>query len=257
MEQAVDVAAIDAEVEAMLGDLDMPELETTEAVIEDAGEPVVDAEVRIEALDEDIEAAVSDLDMAEAKAEVYDAADAGSVVSVDEVEEAHSAPAPEATTKTVRKSKKADGEATVRVRMDVKDLKPECFVLDMADADADLDANKLAVLAKRPAQKKVAEKFDNLLISAAAGKAPSKFTMDCYRALKAKEAITSAELVAVLTSSEKKSGGATYNIGTARSQAGQIMSLFPALKIATREGNKITLNKGSTLAGVMDSLLAA
>jgi hypothetical protein len=130
-------------------------------------------------------------------------------------------------------------------------------VLTLADAEGDLEANKAEVLRKRPAQVKVAEKFDNLLLAVAAGKAPSKFTMDCFRALKASGSITSKELVAALEATPMKTNGSKgYNGGTARSQAGQMMSLFPALKIATREGQKITLNPDSTLADALSAMLA-
>jgi hypothetical protein len=61
--------------------------------------------------------------------------------------------------------------------------------------------------------------------------------------------MTSAELVKHLLS---KGMGE----GTARSQAGQIMALFPALMIATRDGRSLKVNPKSVLTEALDILSA-
>lgn len=234
-----------SDIEMALAGLDMPELVET-SVESDVGEIIDDGA---------IEAAVNAIEAEEARAEIYEAADVGGDVDTETP-----APAPiEAKPVKVAKAKKAKKEKIAAApRVNVNDLAPEAFVLTLADADADLAANKDAVLARRPTQKKVAEKFDNLLVSIAGGRAPSKFTMDCFRVLHTKGSATSAEFVAALEATAKKHDtSGTYNIGTARSQAGQMMSLFPALKIATREGNKITLNADSVIADALGALIAA
>ncbi len=50
--------------------------------------------------------------------------------------------------------------------------------------------------------------------------------------------------------------GAGYTIGTARSQANQLMSLFPTLKVANRAGKTLTLNEDSTIVESFKSATA-
>lgn len=194
----------------------------------------VEASTALQAVDEDLEIPVDEnaLDVELAKAEAY--AEHESSTSIEEAPK--KAPSER---KNAKKAKATKPPSVPRVRS-VADLDAGAFVLT-TDEPADLEANKLAVLATRPTQKKIAEKFDNVLISAAAGKAPSTFVVDCFKILDTKKEVSSSELVAALLLDG-------YSDGTARSQAGQIMALFDVLKIADRSAMKLTLRKDSTLA---------
>ncbi|CAO3459608.1 hypothetical protein [Azospirillum argentinense] len=124
----------------------------------------------------------------------------------------------------------------------------------MDDDLSDTARLKEIVLAQRPAQKKIAEKFDNILCNIASGRLPSVYTMVAYNVVKAKGTATSADIVAAMTGG---AGPKAYSIGTARSQTGQLMALFDTLKIAKRSGNTLTLNPNSTLAAAIDRLAGA
>lgn len=172
-------------------------------------------------------------------------------VSTASVEAADEPEAPAAAT-----PKKTRAKGTPRVAKDVSDLPADAFVLTTVPP-ADLAANKATVLAKRPTQKKIAEKFDNLFQSIAAGKAPSVYVRSCFAVLDEKKTVTSSDLVAALRASEVgvgKSKGSTYNEGTARSQAGQIMVLFNAVGIADRDKQTLTLNDDSKIADYLRDL---
>lgn len=280
-----------ADIAAMLGDLDLSEadvleVEAIEADALEAGtiiepdetlspeeideiEQVAEiVELDLAALDEDIEGAVAQIELTEARQSAYDAqevVEGDAVLTAPEASEpaeviaAEAAPAKAAKAPKVAKTPKVPGIAKAP-RLNVSDLPNEAFMLD-ATVDPD-DASamaslKLDVLAKRPAQVKVAEKFDNILLAVNAGKLPSTYTVDCYQALKASGETTSAGLAAALSATTLRKGGSTYTIGTARSQAGQFMALAPALRIATREGNKLILNPDSLIAAALDALMGA
>ena len=95
--------------------------------------------------------------------------------------------------------------------------------------------------ALKPAQVKIAEKFENLFTALSVGKAPSTYVMIAFKLLDEKKTVTSADIVAAY----KASG---LGEGTARSQSGQIMHLFATVEIATRVGQTLTLNASSTIA---------
>lgn len=234
------------DVDLLLADLEIDEQEETEIEIEVRDEEIEGldealTEIEADLTEEDVAAAVTSLAIEEAKTEAYEAAEGEGY----EIAESEVAPA------KVKKTKKVEGPKTPRAPKMADSLAPESFVLSTEDDIDDLEALKTAVLAKCPSQKKIAEKFHNLLCAVAAGKLPSTYTMDCFRALEAKGGeILSTELVAALQAKG-------YSIGTARAQSGQIMVLFNVLGIATRAGNKLTANSTSTLAIALRTLDAA
>ncbi|AMB48335.1 hypothetical protein [Methylobacterium sp. AMS5] len=149
------------------------------------------------------------------------------------------------------KAVKKTSAGTGRVRQGLNDLPAEIFVLTDGEAPADLAAHKAAVIAACPAQKKVREKFENLLVSVANERLPSTYTQIAFRAL---AAAPGGEMTGVeLTNALKATG---LGEGTARSQSGQMMALFPALKIAVRSGNKIKLHDKSVLAAALKILMS-
>jgi hypothetical protein len=140
------------------------------------------------------------------------------------------------------KAPKTPKESKPKIERDLSAIADEFFQLDINGA-----ADKQAVMALRPTQKKVAEKFDNLFASLAAGRAPSVYTMACFKVLADKGEVTSSDLVAAMKAAASRSGGA-YSDGTARSQVGQLMNLFGAVGVASRATNKLTFNKDSKIA---------
>lgn len=197
---------------------------------------VPEIEVEVEAADEDAHDAIAnEIDMEEQRDAIY-AEQPADNTSLD-------APAPAAPKKA-----RAASTGVARARTAVADLGEDNFVLT-TDIPDDLAANKAAVLKACPEQKKVREKFENLLVSIAGSRAPSTYTVICFKALIAKGEVTGAELTAALTSSG-------LGEGTARSQSGQLMALFPAVKIATRAGNKLTINPDSMLVNALKSILS-
>lgn len=148
--------------------------------------------------------------------------------------------------KKARKAKSKDAApaaAKVKIERSLEALPEETFRLVLSDKPT--DAVRLATLALRPTAKKIAEKFDNLFVSLAAGKTPSVYVMDAIRLLKAETSFNSTELVAHFLKS--------YQEGTARSQAQQICALFKATKIVVESGKRFELNSDSVIAA---SLLA-
>ncbi|TXN08949.1 hypothetical protein FV222_00320 [Methylobacterium sp. WL103] len=221
--------------------------EAAEAAVEEPAIVVTDAEasseVEAEAAaqdehDEDVtDALAAEIDMEEQRDAIY-AEQPADDTSLDA-----SAP-PAAAPKKAR----AVSTGVPRARTAVADLHEDNFVLT-TDIPADLAANKAAVLTACPAQKKVREKFENLLVSVAGNRAPSTYTVICFKALMASGEVTGAELTGAL-----KSSG--LGEGTARSQSGQLMALFPAVKIATPAGNKLTVNPDSLLVAALKGILS-
>jgi hypothetical protein len=243
--------AEDLELDALLGGLDIGEDEivTVQAVSDELPSDVIEepdteeAPLELAATEETVlddetaDAIEAEMDLQDTRGELYATQEA------DETD-LEAQPEPAAPAKAPRAPKAAKPRVA---RISVDSLPVDAFVLT-TDIPADLDANKAAVIRACPAQKKVQEKFENLLVSIHQGKAPSTYIMDCFRALEAKGGqITSLDLVAALKGTSLKNGSKTYSEGTARSQVGQIMALFPALKIATRAGNQLTLNPDSLL----------
>jgi hypothetical protein len=148
----------------------------------------------------------------------------------------------------VSKRKSEPSEPVVRKQRSLEELDAKFFVLTH-DEPADLEANKIAVMARKPGQKKVQEKFENVLLSLAVDKKPSIYVMQAFAALVKTGEITSNDLVKALTAHG-------MNESTARSQSGQIMSLFPALAIADRDGRTLKMRDDSLLVSALKLLLA-
>jgi hypothetical protein len=211
-----------------------------ELEIEDHSEPATITEIN--------ESEASVIEALDAK----DEAMANAEVNTSGVSEA---PAESAPAKKERKAKDPSAPKKVRAPRDLNTLDPSVFVLS-ATTPADLDANKTSVIAGRPAQKKVAEKFDNLFQSLAAGKQPSVYTMACFNMLASKGSVEQKDLVAVLMATNSKKG-AGYNEGTARSQAGQMMALLSHVGVAKREKSTLTYISDSPVAAKLKTLPAA
>lgn len=216
------------------------DLEALDAVLEDfnleADDGVVEEiEVPNVVLDDN---ELNDLDIAIERTEAYGAQAAASTSTEEE--------ATALTSSTPKKARaaKAAGTATTRVPRDISSVPSEFFILTGDPAtmdDAAKDAHKAATLALKPAQVKIAEKFENLLTSLSVGKEPSTYVMIAFKLLDAKKTVTSADIVGAY----KASG---LGEGTARSQSGQIMHLFDTVGIATRANQTLTLNNFSLIA---------
>jgi hypothetical protein len=226
-------------VESLLADLDLEEIVTEAAPVEEAIEEIV--------ADDPTEDEAAALDTQIAKSEAYEeqSATAASAAPVNLAPD----PSPAKAAKTPKAPKAPKAPAAPR---DLSSLPDGAFVLTLAPP-ADLVANRAAVMAKRPSQKKIADKFDNLLLAVAAGKAPSEYTVHCFKALAAAGTVTQGDLVSTLTATTSNRGSG-YTIGTARSQAGQFMVLADALGIATRTKNTLVLNPDSSLAQALAAL---
>lgn len=266
----------DLDLESVLADLEMDGLEAAAPqdgeVIETIGEvteEVSDAEIleviseredeiapEVEAVSEVIpEIGELELDEDEERA-LTNALDSAEVYASQESETTMGDPAEESTEAAAepeRKLKKAKaktaGTGTPRVKVSIESLPAERFVLSTSDTPADLEANKAEVLATRPKQVKIAEKFDNVIGALAAGRAPSVYVMKCFAVLDKRGEVTSADLVAALS--------VDYELGTARSQAGQIMELFRVLGIASRDKQTLKLYPDSSYAAQLRTLLTA
>jgi len=236
MNAPINVAELES-IESILGDMELDPTIVEASAVEEIETPVEE----ITELDPEQE---RQLEAAIARSEVYEEQPAGEpIVAADE------APAPTKAAKTPR-TPKVPG--TPRAARDINALPNEAFILT-DEAPADLDANKAAVLTLRPTQVKIAEKFDNILMALAAGKRPSVYVMDCFKTLKAAGTVKSTDLMAAITASTTK-GGSGKALGTARSQAGQIMHLFDVLGIADRSGNTLTIRPNSVLADKLAAL---
>lgn len=177
---------------------------------------------------------LADLEATTARAEVYAAQTANNAISTN--------PAGPAKEKKERK-KKADGAAQRQPRQDLASL-PDAIFEVIVGAPID----KSAVIAKRPAQVKIAEKFDNLFQSLAAGKEPSRYVVTAYKVLKKAGQLTSADVIAAYRAEGLKDG-------TASSQTGQVMNLFDTVGIAQRVGRALTLRADSAIAKRLDAIL--
>lgn len=232
------VSATDEQIDDLLADLDLGDgLDDDNAddeIIEAIKEDIVEDEEIMD--DASVRALEADLTVAEVMSERV-----GESATMDLDAKAPSAPA---------KKAREPRASTPRAERNIEALPETLFLLTEADASADIDraANKHNVLARRPTQKKIADKFDNLFVSLNAGKLPSVYITACFKALVAKGSVTMSDLVTALTESK-------YTIGTARSQAGQVMTLFALLNVGTRTGNTLVFNEGSAIAKKLQALL--
>ncbi len=238
---ALDLDAV-AEVLVEVEDLGLDDMDAIEELDVAAAEPEA-APNESAVLDAD---ALQDLDIKMDRAEAYE--EQTSTTTVVDPAGAVVAKVKKAKTATVSKT-----PAAPRVSTDMSTIEPKFFQLSktatFAD-DAALEANKAAVIASTPKQIKIAEKFDNVFRSMAAGRVPSIYTMNAFKLLAMKKTLTSADLVAAY-----KTQG--LGEGTARSQTGQMMALFPALGVAARAGQTLTLDANSTVAEYLASKLPA
>lgn len=242
----VDVAGEDDEV-LEAADADLEEIEE---VIE-AGSIVGDTIAEIEAdagaaAEDDLSDIVGELKIEEIKSAAYAEQDSEADLTVETTKPAKAAKAP----KEPKAAKAPKAPAAPRAAKTADALPADAFVLDTDDNTDDLEALKTAVLASKPSQKKVEEKFHNVLTAVAAGRKPSVYVTTALDVLVAKGEATSLEITAAMQAAD-------YSIGTARSQTGQMFTLFPILKIATRSGNKLTLNPNSTLVMAISAMTGA
>lgn len=265
----VDMEMIEASLADLDFDLDVDESEpevAEEEIIEDVGaEPmeaaeVIEEEVSEEAGPEEIAAEVNDEEAAAVAAadelgdldlndleltpedeaaiervEAYDSQESDSDV-VTEVQPVAAASAPAAA----KRARRASGGTRTVIKGDVSKLDPKLFVLSSAAEPADLDANKQAVIASRPKQVKVAEKFDKLFLALDAGRPQSRYVDLAFEYLEQHKTFSQADLV--------KHYACSMGEGTARAQAGQIMVLFDVLGIASRTKQTLTTLPHSKIA---------
>lgn len=227
--EVIEGAAAAGSIDELLADLDLSGLAGTETV-----EEVIESMTA-----DDLEAVEQHSAIEEAYSEQETSA---TEVSAPEVSEPAAA-----TEKRARKPRAAKAAKAPAAPKDLSSIDPAVFVLE--DGVTDLDANKAAVLAKVPTQKKIAEKFENVFRAVSVNKRPSVYVMATFDVLNDKGEATSGDLVGVL-----KAAG--YNEGTARSQAGQVMVLFNLLGVATREGQKLTLNRDAPMTKRLAALPA-
>lgn len=218
------------ELDLALADLDLGE---------DSGETVVIEEIEeTQEITADDERAIEALNV---KSEVYEAVEPTEITE-NPGKKPRKARAGEKAAKAP-KEPKAASEKKPKIERDLNALPADLFQLSTA-----LENDAATVIALRPPQKKIAEKFDNVFQALAAGRAPSVYVMDCFNALDAApgKSLTSKELIGILTST--RTSKRTYSQGTASSQVGQIMVLFPVLGVAGRTGNALSLNEFSKIA---------
>jgi len=210
-------------IEELLADLDLTEIgggETPEEIIE-----ALDAE---------------DREAVEGVTAIEEAYDEQTVSTADVVE-----PEAPAAAKKARKPREAKTSTGPKAPRDLNALDPSVFII--ADGVTDLEANKAAVLALIPNQKKIAEKFENVFHAVAAGKKPSAFVSITFDVLRKNGSATTTELVAALKTAE-------YSEGTARSQAGQMMALFSIIGVASRNGQNLTFNADAPMSKKLASI---
>lgn len=217
------------------------DLEELQAIADETIEEILEENEVIEAsdvLDDDV---LTDLDIALERKDAYEAQESTPVESVEKQE------LPPRAAKPARKPRgtaTASSSPKTHVPRDINTVADEFFVLSgdiVAMSDEDKAAAKTETLGKIPSQVKVAEKFENLFTALSVGKEPSTYTMIAFGALDAKKTITSLEIVAAY----KATG---LGEGTARSQSGQMMALFPIVGIATRAGQTLTMLPDSNVA---------
>ena len=109
------------------------------------------------------------------------------------------------------------------------------------------NASKILALIDGMSAKKVREKAVNLIVNRDRPESVSIFTRLAVKRLLEAGSTTSAEL-AKLYRECGANGGKGYSEGTARAQANQMMALLPELKVASRDGKVLTLDKDSIIA---------
>ena len=230
-----------AEIEALLGDLEVPD-----EIVEEAA-PVADV---LDAEEQILGDALRELDIAEAKAEAYaeQVAPEGEDMNTELPEPTVAATTAEVAAKEEKpKRKRESSEGKKKSEIITSHLGAESagfFALEIDDAELDVAALKerekatLEVIDALP--KKVGEKATNLFDFLKTGEHLSVYTKIAFDLLLEKTTFTSEDLRAAMLAHG-------YTVGTSNSQAQQMMTLLPALKVGVRVKNIMTKNPESTI----------
>lgn len=223
IESPVDDSQLDAELQALIGDA-APVITATAEV----------AEVDLEMLDAEATAA-------EIKSSAYAEQEAPVAANDDEAPiVATTTAAKSKTTRAPRVSRAAGGKSSAVLASVMPAealLKAACLVSGDVEDPALVDALKTNV---DSLAKKVGDKAVNLLRNASDPRKLQNYTRLGLEFLIENGAASSKTLTDMLQAKG-------YTIGTARSQANQLMALLPALKVADRSGRNLALNADSTL----------
>lgn len=240
-----------AEIEALLGDLEVPD-----EIVEEAA-PVVEA---LDAEEQILGDALRELDIAEAKAEAYaeQVAPEGEDMNTELPEPVVTATTAEVAAKEEKpKRKRESSEGKKKSEIITSHLGAESagfFALEIDDAELDVAELKerekatLEVIDALP--KKVGEKATNLFDFLKTGEHLSIYTKIAFDLLLEKTTFTSEDLRAAMLAHG-------YTKGTSDSQAQQMMTLLPALKVGVRVKNIMTKNAGSMILAKYEATKAA
>lgn len=231
-EEEVDkVAAALAEIEAKTS------VVKTAEIIDELGDFQPGSALGDDEVPEDL---LNDLETKLAREEIYTAQTSDTSINTATV----TAP-PAGSTKPPRTAKTPRAPSTPRApRTDLSALDDAVFEITKGQP-----ANKAAVIASKPLQVKIGEKFENLFLAIASGKLPSHYTVIAFNKLCETGTMTSADLVGAYRAAGLKDG-------TARSQAGQLMELFKVVGIAHRAGQALTLRADSVVAEKLTQIIA-
>lgn len=227
---------IDAEIAALIGD-------ATNVTAEAVSGPTAYADIDMEALEAEATAA-------EIKSTAYKEQEAEQPAAGND-DPSNVTPITTAKTSRAPRVSRAAGAKASAVLSSVMDepalLRVACLVNGDVEDVSTVDTLKSTVdnLAK-----KVGDKAVNLLRWQHDPKKLQGYTRLGVEHLLEHSTISSKSL----TEHFQKSG---YTIGTARSQANQLMSLLPALKVASKSGRELTVNADSTIVASFQSAAAA
>lgn len=240
-----------AEIEALLGDLEVPD-----EIVEEAA-PVADV---LAAEEQILGDALRELDIAEAKAEAYaeQVAPEGEDMNTELPEPVVTATTAEVVAKEDKpKRKRESSEGKKKSEIITSHLGAESagfFALEIDDAELDVAELKerekatLEVIDALP--KKVGEKATNLFDFLKTGEHLSVYTKIAFDLLLEKGTFTSEDLRAAMLAHG-------YTTGTSNSQAQQMMTLLPALKVGVRVKNIMTKNPESMILAKYEATKAA
>lgn len=177
---------------------------------------------------DELNALESALEVEEAKAAIYAEQDSAPIASLEE-------PAPTTPAEKKARVKKAAGATTPRVKVDA-----DVMLSSVEVEDGVIGASPITAI-------KVREKATNLIkVIGGSGKL-SNYTEIALRKLFADGSTTCKALTELLATS--------YDIGTARAQASQMVMLLPALKIAHGNAKGLTVNENSKLVPALKTVL--
>ena len=240
-----------AEIEALLGDLEVPD-----EIVEEAA-PVADV---LAAEEQILGDALRELDIAEAKAEAYaeQIVPEGEDMNTELPEPVVTATTAEVAAKEDKpKRKRESSEGKKKSEIITSHLGAESagfFALEIDDAELDVAELKerekatLEIIDALP--KKVGEKATNLFDFLKTGGHLSVYTKIAFDLLLEKSTFTSEDLRAAMLAHG-------YTTGTSNSQAQQMMTLLPALKVGVRVKNLMTKNPESMILAKYEATKAA